>query len=62
MIVKAPSMTVVSLLSHNVYSLVENLLVKKWSDTEIAEDLEFIKEELGKSLANLTYLNCILKN
>lgn len=56
MIVKAPSITVVSLLGHNVFSLVEKLLVKKWSDLEIAEDLEFIKEELGKSMANLTYV------
>ena len=56
MIVKAPSETIVILLGHNVYSLVEKLLVKKWSDLEIAEDLQFIKEELGKSLVNLTYL------
>lgn len=56
MLVKAPSVTVVSLLGYNVYSLVEKLLVKKWSDLEIAEDLEFIKEELGKCLANLTYV------
>ena len=54
MIVKAPSETVVILLGHNVYSLVEKLLVKKWSDLEIAEDLQFIKEELQKSLVNLT--------
>jgi V-type H+-transporting ATPase subunit H len=54
MILKAPAETIVILLGHNVYQLVEKLLVKKWSDFEIAEDLEFIKEELGKSLVNLT--------
>ena len=54
MIVNTPGNTIILLLSHNVYPLVEKLLVKKWSDTEIAQDLEYIKEELGKSLANLT--------
>jgi hypothetical protein len=54
LITKAGSTNIVLMLSHNVFSLVENLLVRKWADAEIAEDLEAIKEELGKSLANLT--------
>lgn len=56
MIVKAGSVNIVPMLSHRVFQLSETLLVRKWSDTEIAEDLEFIKEELGKSMVNFTYV------
>lgn len=54
MIVKAGSSTIVSLLNHRVFQLSETLLIRKWSDTEITEDLDFIKDELGKSMFNLT--------
>jgi V-type H+-transporting ATPase subunit H len=53
MIEKAGPVNVVPMLGHRVFYLAETLLLRKWSDTEISEDLEWIKEELGKSMVNL---------
>ena len=55
MISKAGQVTIMSLLANKVFYMAEVLLTRKFTDTEITQDLEFIKEELGKSLANLTY-------
>ncbi len=53
MILNAP-INIVPMLTHRVYQLTETLLLRKWSDEEISQDLQLIKEELGGSLANLT--------
>ncbi|TPX32306.1 hypothetical protein SeMB42_g07636 [Synchytrium endobioticum] len=39
---------------NKVLNVCENLLARKWSDPEITEDLDFIKEELSKCLQSLS--------
>jgi V-type H+-transporting ATPase subunit H len=53
MIEKAGQVNVVPMLGHRVFYLAETLLLRKWSDTEITEDLEWIKEELGNRMVDL---------
>jgi hypothetical protein len=36
--------------------MAETLLTRKWSDPDISEDLEYIKEALGTCMATLTYV------
>ena len=50
---KASSENMVALLGNRVFTLCETLVVRKWSDPEILEDLEFVKEELSKNMAML---------
>ena len=40
-------------IGNKVLNVAETLSGRKWSDSEIGEDLEFIKEELSRSVANL---------
>jgi len=54
MISKSASTTIVPLLGYHVFPLVETLQTRKWSDSDIPEDLDFIKEALGSCLVNLT--------
>lgn len=35
---------------------IKNLTTRKWSDEEIPDDLEFLKEELTKSFESLSYV------
>ncbi|KAJ3054634.1 H(+)-transporting V1 sector ATPase subunit H [Rhizophlyctis rosea] len=51
---KAPQENMSAFIGNKVLNVAETLSGRKWSDTEIGEDLEFIKEELSKSVANLS--------
>ncbi|KAI9197525.1 armadillo-type protein [Polychytrium aggregatum] len=54
LLVKAPEENLMAMLAHKVLNLSETLSSRKWSDTEIADDLEFIKEKLQTNVANLS--------
>ncbi|KAJ3279496.1 H(+)-transporting V1 sector ATPase subunit H [Borealophlyctis nickersoniae] len=54
MLKNAPQENMYAMIGNKLLNVCENLSGRKWSDPEIAEDLEFIKEELSKSVANLS--------
>ncbi|KAJ3127533.1 H(+)-transporting V1 sector ATPase subunit H [Nowakowskiella sp. JEL0407] len=41
-------------ISYKLLPLLSSLLLRKWSDTEITEDLEFLSEEISKSVQSLS--------
>ncbi|KAJ3039883.1 H(+)-transporting V1 sector ATPase subunit H [Rhizophlyctis rosea] len=51
---KAPQENMPALIGNKVLNVAETLSGRKWTDSEIGEDLEYIKEELSKSVANLS--------
>ncbi|KAI9342750.1 armadillo-type protein [Zopfochytrium polystomum] len=51
---KALEANLVAMLGNKLLALCETLSARKWTDSEISEDLEFIKAELGRSVQNLT--------
>ncbi|KAJ3195914.1 H(+)-transporting V1 sector ATPase subunit H [Irineochytrium annulatum] len=54
MVSKAPAENLVAMLGNKLLQVCETLSTRKWSDTEIADDLEYIKEELGRSVQSLS--------
>ncbi|KAI8804463.1 armadillo-type protein [Cladochytrium replicatum] len=42
------------MLGNKLLIVCDNLSARKWSDTEITEDLDYLKEELSKSVQNLS--------
>lgn len=56
MVLGAPEATIIPMLGHKLLQDVEILSVRKWSDGEIIDDLMFLREELGKHVASLSYV------
>ncbi len=56
LLLQAPEENVAPLLGNKFLPAVENLCARKWSDADISEDLEFIKEELTKNMAHLRWV------
>ncbi|KAG8900908.1 H(+)-transporting V1 sector ATPase subunit H [Tulasnella sp. 403] len=54
LIVKAPSANLPAMLVAKLLPFVKNLSTRKWSDEEIVEDIQFLKEELTKNFESLT--------
>ncbi|KAI9099341.1 armadillo-type protein [Phlyctochytrium arcticum] len=54
MFVHAPQENLPSMIGNKLLSVCETLIGRKWSDSDITEDLEYLKEELAKSVANLS--------
>eukprot|EP00842_Homolaphlyctis_polyrhiza_P003143 jgi/Hompol1/382/HPOL_000240-RA len=54
LIVKAPTQNIIPMLGNKILALSETLATRKYSDTEINEDLTFIVEELSRNIASLT--------
>jgi hypothetical protein len=54
MAIFAPSVTIIPMLGHKLLSAVETLSLRKWSDTEITDDINFLRDELGKYVASLS--------
>jgi V-type H+-transporting ATPase subunit H len=54
MLSKAPQENLVSMLGNKLLTVCEVLLTRKWTDTEIADDLEYIKDELSKVVVTLS--------
>lgn len=42
------------MIGHKLYEFVDALSSRKWNDTEIQEDLEFLKTELQSIVASMT--------
>ncbi|KAJ3106593.1 H(+)-transporting V1 sector ATPase subunit H [Phlyctochytrium planicorne] len=51
---KAPQENLVAMLGNKVLNVCDTLASRKWSDSEISEDLEFIKEELRHRVQSLS--------
>ncbi|KAI9019815.1 ATPase, V1 complex, subunit H [Hyaloraphidium curvatum] len=54
MVVRAPSATILPMIGAKVLPFLDNLSARKWTDPEIVEDIDFLKSELAKNVANLT--------
>ncbi|KND02681.1 H(+)-transporting V1 sector ATPase subunit H [Spizellomyces punctatus DAOM BR117] len=54
MLSKAPQENMAAMIGNKLLNVCETLAGRKWSDTDITEDLEYLKEELAKSVANLS--------
>lgn len=57
MILKAPSENIIPMLGNKLLPVIEMLSIRKWSDSDIADDLTFIRDELSKRVADLSYLH-----
>lgn len=53
MILKAPE-TIVPMLGHKLLPVIEMLSVRKWSDTDISDDLTLIRDALSTRIAELS--------
>ncbi|TPX33246.1 hypothetical protein SmJEL517_g03842 [Synchytrium microbalum] len=54
MLSKAMQENLAAMFGNKVLNTCENLLARKWSDTEISEDLEYLRDELSKALQSLS--------
>ena len=55
MIQLEPSQNIIPMLGCKLLAACELLSTRKWTDAEIIDDLSFIKEELSRNVASLTY-------
>lgn len=53
MLSKAPQENMVPMIGNKLLNVCETLAGRKWSDDDILEDLQYLKEELAKTVANL---------
>ncbi|CAG8814186.1 4122_t:CDS:2, partial [Racocetra fulgida] len=51
---KAPEANLPAMLVAKLLNFCENLSVRKWSDSEIVEDIEFLKAQLQENFQSLT--------
>jgi V-type H+-transporting ATPase subunit H len=54
MVVKAPNENIIPMLGHKVLGTVEILSVRKWADSDITDDLMFLRDELGHHIQSLS--------
>ncbi|KAI8620174.1 ATPase V1 complex subunit H [Chytriomyces sp. MP71] len=54
MLLLSPSENIIPMLGNKLLNLCETLSARKWTDSEISEDLEYIKEELAKNINRLS--------
>lgn len=54
MLEKAPGANMIPMLGNKMVPFCETLLGRKWSDSEITDDLTYLKEELSKNIQKLS--------
>jgi len=54
LVLKAPSANLPAMLVAKLLPFIKNLSTRKWSDEEIVEDIDFLKDELTKNFESLT--------
>jgi V-type H+-transporting ATPase subunit H len=54
MIINAPDENIIPMLGYRLLPTIEALSVRKWADTEILDDLMFLREELGRHVQSLS--------
>jgi V-type H+-transporting ATPase subunit H len=54
MIVNAPAENIIPMLGYKLLPAIEALSVRKWADSEILDDLMFLREELGRHVQSLS--------
>lgn len=58
LVTKAPKENLPAMLVSQVLPFVKNLASRKWSDEDILEDVQFLKDELNARFQSLTHVNC----
>ncbi len=58
LVTKAPKENLPAMLVSQVLPFVKNLASRKWSDEDILEDVQFLKDELNARFQSLTYAEC----
>ena len=56
LVIKAPSTNLPAMLVCQLLPFVKNLAGRKWSDEDILEDVQFLKDELNTRFQSLTYV------
>ena len=56
MAVRAPGATMLPMIGAKTLPFLQNLSARKWTDQEIVEDIDMLKNELTKNVANLTWV------
>jgi V-type H+-transporting ATPase subunit H len=56
LIEKAPAQNMSAMLVAKLLPLTEHLATRKWTDQEMMEDIEFVKNELQQSFQRLGYM------
>ena len=54
MIEKAPNENMIPMLGNKLLPVIEMLSVRKWTDTDISDDLTFVQEQLKKRVDDLS--------
>ena len=54
---KAPSANLPAMLVSQVLPFVKNLSTRKWTDEDILDDIQYLKDELTARFNSLTYVS-----
>jgi V-type H+-transporting ATPase subunit H len=54
MVIKAPEENIVAMIGSKLVPVIEMLAIRKWSDADITDDLQFLCAELNKHLQSLS--------
>lgn len=60
LVTKAPSANLPAMLVAQLLPFVKNLCTRKWSDEDIIEDVQFLRDELNTNFQSLTYVFSVL--
>jgi V-type H+-transporting ATPase subunit H len=56
LVTKAPAANLPAMLVAQLLPFVKNLSTRKWSDEDIVEDVQFLRDELSARFESLTYV------
>ncbi len=56
LVIKAPEANLPAMLVSQLLPFVKNLAGRKWSDEDIMEDIQFLRDELTVNFQSLTYV------
>ena len=56
---KAPAANLPTMLVAELLPFAKNLCSRKWSDEDIMEDVQFLRDELTANFQSLTYVNLL---
>jgi V-type H+-transporting ATPase subunit H len=54
---KAPESNLPAMLVVKLLPFVKNLSTRKWTDDDIVEDIQYLREELAENFRSLTYVH-----
>ena len=57
LVAKAPSANLPAMLVAQLLPFVKNLSTRKWTDEDIPEDVQYLRDELNARFESLTYAN-----